>query len=448
MSACAPTAAPRPPSPPAAAPPPAAPSPPRPRRNRTSPAPRRCAPAPSGCSPCSPCSPTRCRPASRCTRPPTWWSAASAPPPPPPSSARSPSPPAAAASASASCRAACRCATVLAAVGALQAVGVLGLLAATATPQFYAAAAVFGLGIGGLLTLPPVAWADYYGRGSYGAIRGVALTFQVLAQAAGPLLSGVLRDATGNYTLSLECFATLAVLASRRRCSPARRHRSPHPWPERSVSFASTDSPQRPQSHAEEARNVNALRAQRHILPLRSRGLCALCGEYCRRRHEPRPQRTNPARTPPTRSTPTAAELALAYPTPLPHAYPAAQPRKRHTTCPPSPRRAARWTPPTPGSASASPCCSSTIGGVGMWSVVVALPAVQAGFHLDRGAASLPYTLSMVGLRLRRRADGLARRPRRRGPAGRRRRHRARPRLHRRRPRPGPHHASRSPTGC
>ena len=42
----------------------------------------------------------------------------------------------------------------------------------------------------------------------------------------------------------------------------------------------------------------------------------------------------------------------------------------------------------------------STIGGVGMWSVVVALPAVQAGFHLDRGAASLPYTLSMVGFAL------------------------------------------------
>jgi len=101
----------------------------------------------------------------------------------------------------------------LAAIGLLQAVGVLGLLAATATPHFYIAAAIFGFGIGGLLTLPPVAWADYYGRRSYGAIRGVALTFQVLAQAAGPLLSGVLRDATGTYALSLECFAALAVLA-------------------------------------------------------------------------------------------------------------------------------------------------------------------------------------------------------------------------------------------
>src|SRR5512143_3877350 len=38
----------------------------------------------------------------------------------------------------------------------------------------------------------------------------------------------------------------------------------------------------------------------------------------------------------------------------------------------------------------------STIGGVGMWSVVVALPAVQAEFGVARGAASLPYTMTML----------------------------------------------------
>ena len=38
-----------------------------------------------------------------------------------------------------------------------------------------------------------------------------------------------------------------------------------------------------------------------------------------------------------------------------------------------------------------------TIGGVGFWSVVVALPAVQVDFAVDRGAASLPYTLTMLG---------------------------------------------------
>jgi MFS family permease len=42
----------------------------------------------------------------------------------------------------------------------------------------------------------------------------------------------------------------------------------------------------------------------------------------------------------------------------------------------------------------------STVGGVGMWSVVVALPAVQADFGVDRASASLPYTLTMVGFGL------------------------------------------------
>ena len=39
----------------------------------------------------------------------------------------------------------------------------------------------------------------------------------------------------------------------------------------------------------------------------------------------------------------------------------------------------------------------STIGGVGMWSVVVALPAVQAEFAVARAGASLPFTLTMIG---------------------------------------------------
>ena len=38
-----------------------------------------------------------------------------------------------------------------------------------------------------------------------------------------------------------------------------------------------------------------------------------------------------------------------------------------------------------------------TIGGVGLWSLVVALPAVQQEFGIARADASLPYTLTMVG---------------------------------------------------
>src|SRR5215470_20340518 len=41
-----------------------------------------------------------------------------------------------------------------------------------------------------------------------------------------------------------------------------------------------------------------------------------------------------------------------------------------------------------------------TIGCIGMWSFVVALPAVQADFGVARGEASLPFTLAMMGFGL------------------------------------------------
>ena len=95
----------------------------------------------------------------------------------------------------------------------------------------YLASTFFGLGVGGLLIMLPVAWADYFGRSNYGAIRGVALTGQVLAQAAGPLLSGVLRDATGGYETSLVCFAVLSglsVFAALLATPPPTRVRTPN----------------------------------------------------------------------------------------------------------------------------------------------------------------------------------------------------------------------------
>jgi MFS family permease len=39
----------------------------------------------------------------------------------------------------------------------------------------------------------------------------------------------------------------------------------------------------------------------------------------------------------------------------------------------------------------------ATIGGCGMYVVVVVLPAVQAEFEVARGAASIPYTMTMIG---------------------------------------------------
>jgi sugar phosphate permease len=97
--------------------------------------------------------------------------------------------------------------------GLLLSAGSFGLIEVTSVRSAYVAAGTFGLGIGGIMTLLPMAWADYFGRESYGAIRGVALPLQVLAQAAGPLISGALRDWSGNYTRSLLLFGALAACA-------------------------------------------------------------------------------------------------------------------------------------------------------------------------------------------------------------------------------------------
>lgn len=103
---------------------------------------------------------------------------------------------------------------LLAACSALMCVGAIGMLGITSATHALIAAAVFGAGIGAMLTLLPVVWADYFGRASYGAIRGTALSIQVLAQAAGPIAAGALRDAHGDYTRSLMLFAVLAGLGA------------------------------------------------------------------------------------------------------------------------------------------------------------------------------------------------------------------------------------------
>src|SRR5882672_8692425 len=103
---------------------------------------------------------------------------------------------------------------ILLASAVLMSAGSFGLIAIASAEEAYLAAGLFGLGLGGIMTLLPVAWADYFGRESYGAIRGVVLSLQVMAQAVGPLLSGALRDWSGNYTDSLLVFGVLAGLAA------------------------------------------------------------------------------------------------------------------------------------------------------------------------------------------------------------------------------------------
>ena len=74
--------------------------------------------------------------------------------------------------------------------------------------------ALFGFGLGGMLTVPPVAYADYFGRRSLGVIRGVTEPFSTLGQAIGAALMGLAFDAGGNYAPAFAGFAVVGALTA------------------------------------------------------------------------------------------------------------------------------------------------------------------------------------------------------------------------------------------
>ena len=114
--------------------------------------------------------------------------------------------------------------TTLAASAALMALGAMAMGAVSGPPLGYSASVLFGAGVGGILTMPPVALANYFGRAHFGAIRGMALPAQVGGQAVGPLLAGLLHDLTGSYASGLATFAALSLLAA----AVAMATRAPH----------------------------------------------------------------------------------------------------------------------------------------------------------------------------------------------------------------------------
>ena len=103
---------------------------------------------------------------------------------------------------------------VLTGVAVAVAIPALLFLTADTTIEGLAFSALFGFGVGGMLSVPPVAYADYYGRRSLGAIRGVTEPFTSLEQAIGTVAAGIVFDLTGNYDIALTLFAALGGLTA------------------------------------------------------------------------------------------------------------------------------------------------------------------------------------------------------------------------------------------
>ena len=83
---------------------------------------------------------------------------------------------------------------VMAAVALVMAAASFLFTTTNTAVEALAYSAIFGFGLGGMLTVPPVAYADYYGRRSLGTIRGITEPFTTFGQAVGVMIPGIVFD--------------------------------------------------------------------------------------------------------------------------------------------------------------------------------------------------------------------------------------------------------------
>ena len=81
-------------------------------------------------------------------------------------------------------------------------------------PIMAASMAVFGLGIGGMMFLQNFIWADYFGRESVGAIRGIVNPINLVVGGLGAPAAGYVRDITGSYDPAWWAGVALMVLGA------------------------------------------------------------------------------------------------------------------------------------------------------------------------------------------------------------------------------------------
>ena len=96
---------------------------------------------------------------------------------------------------------------------------ILALLATAGRPVgVIAFVLIYPLGVGGWVVAEIMVWTSYYGRGTLGRMRGAVYPAMVMGTGLGPLLGGLIRDATGSYDgmwmlLAVSWLASGALLA-------------------------------------------------------------------------------------------------------------------------------------------------------------------------------------------------------------------------------------------
>jgi MFS family permease len=92
--------------------------------------------------------------------------------------------------------------------------GLLALTYATGAPWVVAFAALHGVAWGLRGPFMHAIRADYFGRSAIGVILGLSFSIIVIGQIGGPMIAGILADATGNYRAGFTLVALLAGIGS------------------------------------------------------------------------------------------------------------------------------------------------------------------------------------------------------------------------------------------
>lgn len=96
----------------------------------------------------------------------------------------------------------------------LMALGITLILESHTVVPLYASIFTFGLGIGGVVTVQEVVWADFFGRLSLGTVRSLAQPFTIVSSAGGPVFAGFAYDHFGSYTTAFYLFIATYLLAA------------------------------------------------------------------------------------------------------------------------------------------------------------------------------------------------------------------------------------------
>ncbi len=91
------------------------------------------------------------------------------------------------------------------------AAGLLILMSVRTVPMAFTFAIIYGVAVGGNAVLNPMTWANYFGRGFVGTIRGVTMPAHLIALSLGPVMAGFMFDWTGSYMIPFSVFVCTYV---------------------------------------------------------------------------------------------------------------------------------------------------------------------------------------------------------------------------------------------